>query len=196
MVDLVNRIAEVAPPLSDDRLNGETVTPAPASGRDERGRFAPGNPGGPGRPPRASEALYVLAASEVVGLDRFRWIVEEQANRALKGDLAAAQWVAKLLLGASPPRLSEVLAGALRGGPHYAVADELRAQAAIGGPGSAARRDEAPALADTLGDPDPPEYQTGPPEPDLEDLAKIARRQALLDVLGGKDDWEELTGDE
>ena len=118
----------------------------------------------------------MLAVTEVVGLDRFRWIVEEQASRALKGDLAAAQWIAKLLLGTNPPPVSEVLAGMLRGGPHYAVAERLEAKDAADGPsGQSTRRERAAELAETLGDPDPPESQSGPPEPTLEDLARQAR---------------------
>ena len=44
-------------------------------------------------------------------------------------------------------------------------------------------RERAAKLAETLGDPDPPEYQTGPPEPTLEDPARQARAQAVFDVL-------------
>jgi hypothetical protein len=126
----------------------------------------------------------VLAVTEVVGLDRFRWILEEQASRALKGDLRAARWITELLFGTNPPALSEVLAGMLRGGPHYAVADQLRAKAGAAGAGAAERREQAAALAETLGDPDPPDMVSGPPEPDLEDLKQMAWRQALFDVLG------------
>src|SRR5579871_2485058 len=58
MVDIANRITEHVSDAEPDRLNGGNGNPAQptaASGRDERGRFAPGNPGGPGRPPRATE---------------------------------------------------------------------------------------------------------------------------------------------
>lgn len=57
--------------------------------RDERGRFAKGNPGGPGRKPRATEQEYRDAFCEVVPLDRFIRMIEAQARRADKGDLKA-----------------------------------------------------------------------------------------------------------
>ena len=108
MVDLVNRIAEYSPDAATDRLNGETAPPPAASGRDAHGRFAPGNPGGPGRPPKARELNYLAAVVESVGVQRFRYIVERQAERAEQGNLAAAQFLARLLLGATPPMLSEI----------------------------------------------------------------------------------------
>jgi hypothetical protein len=108
VVDLANRIAEYSPDAAADRLNGETVSPPSPSGRDAHGRFAPGNPGGPGRPPKARELRYLAAVVESVGLQRFHFIIERQAERAEQGNLAAAQFLARLILGASPPLLSEV----------------------------------------------------------------------------------------
>jgi hypothetical protein len=193
VVDYCNRLAEYGPDAaSGDRLNGETTPSPAASGRDARGRFAPGNPGGPGRPPRATEALYALAVSEVVGLERFRAVLEEQTVRALQGDLAAAQWLAKLLIGANPPPLSEVLAGMLRGGPHYAVAQKVAAmeEATDGARGFSTRHERAQTLVETLGDPDPPDQPCDLPGPSLEDLARRARLEAVMDVM------REFSGDE
>jgi len=57
--------------------------------RDARGRFIKGGPGGPGRPPSATEAEYAEVFREVVPLERFRRIVQRQAERAERGDILA-----------------------------------------------------------------------------------------------------------
>jgi hypothetical protein len=107
MLDLANRISDHLADPESDRLNGETA-PARADGRDSKGRFAKGNLGGPGRPPKARELKYLAAIVDAVGLQRFQYIVDLQASRAEQGDLRAAQFIARLLLGATPPSLSEV----------------------------------------------------------------------------------------
>ena len=71
------------------------------------------------------------------------------------------------------------------GGAHEATTGPLAAPA---------RRERAADLANTLGDPDPPECQTGPPEPDSEELARRARMEALLNVMRGGDLDEDVPG--
>gem|GEM_PF-4947597 len=70
-----------------------------SNGRDENGRFTPGNPGGPGRPRRAIEAEYLAALSEVVTLDTWREIVTTAVERAKSGDARAREWIARYVLG-------------------------------------------------------------------------------------------------
>lgn len=68
-------------------------------GRDERGRFAVGNPGGPGRPRRQTEAAYLQALSEACPPERWARICEKVAALAESGDLRAIAWLSKHLLG-------------------------------------------------------------------------------------------------
>lgn len=115
------------------QAGGQKVLPgkepaATTGGRDGRGRFAPGNAGGPGRPKRASEVSYMLAVAEVVPVERWRGIVEQVATAAENGDHKAREWLARLLLGADPGRLSEVLAGVLADGEHFRVSDAIEAR--------------------------------------------------------------------
>lgn len=139
-----------------------TTTTRPAAGRDRGGRFAKGNPGGPGRPPRAPEANYLIALTDVVPLDRWRRIVERIADRAEDGDLRAAQWLGRLVLGADPGRLSEAVAGVLHAGPHFRVAEHLDRKERdadedeeddIFGPEGEDRRERVRAMVEGLGDP-------------------------------------------
>ncbi len=103
-----------------------TATATPTTGeRGQGGRFAKGNRGGPGRPSRATEANYLIAITEAIPLARWRKIVENAAEAAEKGDHQARAWLAKMLLGADPGRLSEAVAGEARDGPHFRVAEEI-----------------------------------------------------------------------
>src|SRR5262245_16249980 len=67
-------------------------------GRDENGRFAPGNEGGPGRPRRDRERTYLTALADVVPLDRWRLICERAATDAEAGDARARNWLGDFLL--------------------------------------------------------------------------------------------------
>lgn len=73
--------------------------------RDERGRFADGNPGGPGRPRRATEVVYMRAFSDVLTPEAWRDICETAVNAARDGDAKAREWVARYALGAEPMTL-------------------------------------------------------------------------------------------
>jgi len=84
-----------------------------SNGRDENGRFTPGNPGGPGRPRRAIEAEYLAALSEVVTLDTWREIVSTAVERAKSGDARAREWIARYVLGSESTVLLNLAASEL-----------------------------------------------------------------------------------
>ena len=69
------------------------------NGRDQRGRFAQGNPGGPGRKPRATEAEYLDATLGAVPLDRWQRVVAKALDLAEKGDAKARDWLGRILVG-------------------------------------------------------------------------------------------------
>ena len=71
-------------------------------GRDEHGRFAPGNGGGPGRPPRAAELSYLRELTTACPPDTWRRVCEHAVQDALAGDATARSWLSKYLLGADP----------------------------------------------------------------------------------------------
>jgi len=68
-------------------------------GRDERGRFAPGNAGGPGRPRRDTERAYLSMLAEACPLERWRAIVQRAVADAAGGDAKAREWLSTYLLG-------------------------------------------------------------------------------------------------
>jgi hypothetical protein len=67
-------------------------------GRDERGRFALGNPGGPGRPRTRWRSIF----DEVVSEDRFRGHIERVAELADSGERWALELVIAHKLGRPP----------------------------------------------------------------------------------------------
>ncbi|MCW5775902.1 MAG: hypothetical protein KIS87_05600 [Phycisphaeraceae bacterium] len=118
------------------------------TGRDGRGRFAPGCPGGPGRPRRAVEADYLRALSEACPVDAWTRIVRRAVEDAEKGDGAARAWLARYLMpdpsGARP--LLGLAVDDLTGADPVAEAarqhEELRAVLDdLGGHGRAGMRD-------------------------------------------------------
>ena len=78
--------------------------------RDDRGRFAAGNPGGPGRPRRTIEREYMAALGEAVALDDWREVVARAVADAKAGDQGARNWLAKYLLGSTPRTLLQIAA--------------------------------------------------------------------------------------
>lgn len=76
-----------------NRLDG------PETGRDQTGRFAPGNAGGPGRPRRATERAYLATISEACPPDTWREIVAKAVDDARAGDAKARDWLAAYLVG-------------------------------------------------------------------------------------------------
>ena len=71
------------------------------NGRDSKGRFADGNSGGPGRPKRQTEVTYLIAMSEVIGLNDWVAIVEKAKEQAVEGDDKARRWIAEYVIGKS-----------------------------------------------------------------------------------------------
>lgn len=69
------------------------------TGRDDAGRFAPGNPGGPGRPRRQTERVYLATIAEACPPETWREIVAKTVTDAKAGDAAARNWLASYLVG-------------------------------------------------------------------------------------------------
>jgi hypothetical protein len=76
--------------------------------RDERGRFADGNPGGPGRPKRATELAYMRALSDELPMDTWREIVRAAVNAARDGDAQARAWISRYTLGETPATFTDL----------------------------------------------------------------------------------------
>ena len=68
------------------------------NGRDNKGRFAEGNPGGPGRPRRRVEDDYLASLCDEIPLGLWREIVQRAANDARNGDHRAREWISRYLL--------------------------------------------------------------------------------------------------
>jgi hypothetical protein len=78
------------------------------SGRDDRGRFAQGNPGGPGRPRRAVESDYLRSLTDRVTPDVWASIVDAVVTAARSGDMRAVEWLTRYVLGNTPPTLFDL----------------------------------------------------------------------------------------
>ena len=79
------------------------------NGRDDRGRFARGNPGGPGRPRRSIEIEYLGAISDGGILAHWSEIVAQARDDARAGDWRAREWLSRYLVGIeSPPSLVDL----------------------------------------------------------------------------------------
>ena len=70
------------------------------NGRDERGRFAVGNPGGPGGPRRRQSELR-HAAEEAITPEHVAAMVRKATRMGLEGDLAAMRLVFERTCGRS-----------------------------------------------------------------------------------------------
>ncbi len=77
----------------------EPTPSAPASGRDRRGRFAPGNPGGPGNPFARRVAALRSALIQSVQAEDLIAIARTLIEKARQGDTAAAKLVYQYVLG-------------------------------------------------------------------------------------------------
>lgn len=73
------------------------------NGRDEKGRFAKGNPGGPGNPQIRKQAVYRQAIREAVTEVDFAKIVAVLIKKAQDGDVTAARVILNRTLGRSTP---------------------------------------------------------------------------------------------
>lgn len=77
----------------------------PIGGRDEKGRFAVGNPGGPGRPRKPDIYAVALegAARDGVDLRAYLWaVLQSMLQRALNGDVSAAKLLVDRLTDPDP----------------------------------------------------------------------------------------------
>lgn len=86
------------------------VAPNDDSGRDARGRFAPGNPGGPGGPRRRAFELR-RTAEEIITPDVVAGIMRRAARMALEGNLSAIRFVIERVAGRpadAPPETDPV----------------------------------------------------------------------------------------
>lgn len=72
-------------------------------GRDNQGRFSPGNAGGPGNPYARQTALMIKAARQAVSLERVTAILEKLGQMAEEGDVAAAKVVLAYVIGKPMP---------------------------------------------------------------------------------------------
>jgi len=70
-----------------------------SAGRDNNGRFAPGNPGGPGRPPRPVEEDYLATIRSGISEQDLEKITRRAVEDAIKGDPRARDWITKLAVG-------------------------------------------------------------------------------------------------
>jgi hypothetical protein len=74
--------------------------------RDDKGRFAKGNPGGPGRPTRATEQEYLDVLKRCVGPEDMVKVFEKALDLAIKrGDPSARKWLSDYLLGTPVTRI-------------------------------------------------------------------------------------------
>ena len=73
--------------------------PNGTNGRDERGRFAKGNPGGPGNPLARRAQELRTAAMGAVTADDMRGVIRRLVDMAKEGDVQAARLVLERTLG-------------------------------------------------------------------------------------------------
>jgi len=88
-----------SPSSTDPSTNGEPST----SGRDDLGRFTPGNPGGPGNPFARLVAELRQAAIEAVPREKLRAIFVKMSDLALEGNVQAAKFIAAYVIGKPQP---------------------------------------------------------------------------------------------
>jgi len=84
-----------------------------SNGRDENGRFSPGNPGGPGRPRRTVEHDYLAVLGDTVSLEDWRKVVARAVADAKSGDARAREWIARYVLGSESTVLLNLAASEL-----------------------------------------------------------------------------------
>ena len=89
-----------APSSTDPSTNGEPS----CHGRDDLGRFTPGNPGGPGNPFARLVAELRQAAIEAVPREKLRAIFVKMSDLAVEGNVQAAKFIASYVIGKPQPR--------------------------------------------------------------------------------------------
>ena len=94
------------PVPEDPSTNGEI-----GSGRDERGRFAQGNPGGPGNPHVRRVAQLRAAVMAATTVEQVQEVMERLRELALEGDVrAAVAWLDRVGIRADTADLEERVA--------------------------------------------------------------------------------------
>lgn len=98
--------------IQEVRINGEKTEQLAmrSDARDERGRFAAGNPGGPGRRRLTVEREYLAVLGAAVSLEDWREVVARAVADAKNGDNKARNWLAKYLIGSNPRTLLAIAA--------------------------------------------------------------------------------------
>jgi hypothetical protein len=100
-------------------------TPNGANGRDQNGRFAPGNPGGPGNPQAKRVAALRRALLKSVKPADLEAIVLKLVEAAKAGDIQAAKEILDRTVGKAVQtdllqRVEQLEASLTRGGNHVA----------------------------------------------------------------------------
>ena len=90
--------------------SGSNTPPSPNGGseRDDRGRFAKGNPGGPGNPLARQATKFRAAAMGAINPEHVAAIVRKVTKKALEGDLKAARLVLDRVLGRPTEEVEEI----------------------------------------------------------------------------------------
>tara|TARA_R110002111_G_scaffold189680_3_gene254956 strand:+ start:142 stop:468 length:327 start_codon:yes stop_codon:yes gene_type:complete len=85
--------------MSKNNGNGKPSPNGGNGGRDERGRFASGNPGGPGNPHARQVNKLRTAMLNSVTEDDLKKVVKKLVNLAIDGNVPAAKEVLDRCLG-------------------------------------------------------------------------------------------------
>jgi len=99
-------------------------------GRDEQGRFVPGNAGGPGRLRRPVEREFLVGLSDRLTLEAWGMIVDRAIEQAQAGDARAREWLSRYALGEQPLTLTGLAVREMR---DFTTDLELRAEAQFAG---------------------------------------------------------------
>ena len=94
-----DRRSPEAPPSSNGPSVGPSLAAPSTNGRDNLGRFAPGNPGGPGNPFARHVAELRKAMANAVPKEMLEAIMLKMAHLALEGNVAAGKFVAAYSVG-------------------------------------------------------------------------------------------------
>lgn len=121
------------------------------TGRDEKGRFAPGNPGGPGGSRKRAKE-FQRAAEEAVTPEHIQALVRKAMRQALEGDLHAMRFVTERVMGRpvttpTDPEPSPITLPALRSADDCNRAIDMLLNSITSG---AIEHDTAKILLDTI----------------------------------------------
>ena len=97
--------------------DGVSVPTKPENnGRDDSGRFAPGNPGGPGRPSQRQEVAMVNAIKATMPPERIQHTLEQALQMAFdanswRGVMAVVEFAANYTVGKPVQRIQQESSG-------------------------------------------------------------------------------------